>query len=488
MPMTREEAEQLLAANPELGRGAPSREQAVAILMQLDKSQVPLSAGAAIRPQSAIAAGVLGEPPKMVTPASPAPVRPGVPVMAPRPEAAQLPQPAVGGPLEKARAAQPPAPAADVAPASPAPQTPAPEGQRKPSISAERIAANQARRELELITQVIEEITSKGQEPPAEAKLRLDLAQRKAQTLEAEANAVEAAQIDPEVAAIIERQKARVAEEEQRITSDKARAPWEALTAGGLALMNPRKGANFLAALGEGLGVGLETYDTTRAQAAERKARLGERSDQIALQSIDALTKARQAARDAIRRGEEVDERTLQIANLTNENIVKTATRQAVIDKAIADASKAKTEAQYAGPLAQSEIDYRGAMGAAALARGQGGGDGGPSDTSVYEQTNRSAREATEKATAVRKAFKDWQRSPNGKANIQSGPEWNAYMAERRIYLDLRKKGKMERVLPDLGPVSKGGKAKAAPASRAPAASSKASLRYDPKTGTFVSS
>ena len=473
MAMTREEAERLLAANPDLGRDSGSREQAIAKLMRMDKSQIPLSAGAAIRPQSAIAAGVLGEPPKMVTPASPAPMKPGVPVMAPRPEAAQLPAPAVGGPLEKARAAQPPAPAAD---AAPAPQAPAPEGQRKPSVSPERIAANQARRDLELITQVIEEIRSTGQEPPPEAKIRLDLAQRKAQTLEAEADAVEAAQIDPEVAKILARQETGIEEERARLAADKARAPWEALTAGGLALMNPQKGANFLAALGQGLNVGLETYDTTRAQAAERKARLDERSNQIALQSIDALTKARQAARDAIRRGEEVDERTLQIANLTNDNIVKTATRQAVIDKAVADATEAKVKAQYAPALLQSEIDLRGAQAFNYRNPDRGGGRDGPSETSVYEETNRAARDATEKAPVVRKAFQKWKQSPNGKSDIRSGPEWDAYMAEHRVYLDLRKKGKMERVLPDLGPVSKGAKAKAA----------KPAFRYDTKTGTLV--
>lgn len=476
MPMTREEAEQLLAANPELGRGAPSREQAIARLMQLDKSQVPLSAGAAIRPQSAIAAGVLGEPPKMVTPASPAPMKPGVPVMAPRPEATQLPQPAVGGPLEKARAAQPPAPAADAAPPPPAPQAPAPEGQRKPSVSPERIAANQARRDLELITQVIEEIRSTGQEPPPEAKLRLDLAQRKAQTLEAEADAVEAAQIDPEVAKILARQETGIEEERARLVADKARAPWDALTAGGLALMNPQRGANFLAALGQGLNVGLETYDTARAQAAERKARLGKEFDQIALQRIDALEKARQAARDAIRRGEDVDEGTLRRAKMSREEIIGQGTQQAAIDLAVANASKAQTEARYAGPLAESEIAYRGAMGAAAMARGEGGGRDGPSETAVYEQTNRAARDATEKAPVVRKAFQNWKKSKSGKANVRSGPEWDTYQAELRIYQDLRKKGKMERVLPDLGPVSKGGKAKAA----------KPAFRYDTETGTLV--
>lgn len=476
MPMTREQAEKLLDLNPDLRRLGANRDQAVLKIMQLDPAQIPGSPLAAVRPQGAIRAALEAAEPKPVTPASPAPMKPGVPVMAPRPEAKPLPQPAMGGPVERARAAAPPAPPA-------APAAPAPESEKKPNVLPERIAAQQALRELEMLNQVAEEIKATGQDLPAEAKLRIDLAQRKAQTLTAEADAIEAAQINPDVAKILARQETGIEEERARLAADKARSPWDALTAGGLALMNPRKGANFLGALGEGLGAGLETYDTARAQAAERKARLGKEFDQIALQRIDALEKARQAARDAIRRGDDVDERTLRMSKMTREEVIGQGTQQAAIDLAVANASKAKTEAQYAGPLAESEIRYRDKMGDAAIARGQGAGDGGPSDTSVYEQTNRAARDATEKAPVVRKAFKDWQRSANGKANVRSGPEWDAYQAELRIYQDLVKRGKMEKVLPNLGPTTKGEKA----AARNSSGSSKAALRYDPKTGTFVS-
>lgn len=467
MPMTREQAEKLLDLNPDLRRLGANRDQAVLKIMQLDPAQIPGSPIAAVRPQGAIRAALEAAEPKPVTPASPAPMKAGVPVMAPRPEAAQLPQPAVGGPVERARAAPPPAP----------PPAPAPEGEKKPAILPERIAAQQALRELELLNQVAEEIKSTGQDLPAEAKLRIDLAQRKAQTLAAEADAVEAAQIDPEVAKILSRQEKGIEEERARLAADKARSPWDALTAGGLALMNPQKGANFLASLGQGLNVGLETYDTARAAAAERKARLGKEFDQIALQRIDALEKARQAARDAIRRGDDVDERTLRMSKLTREEIIGQGTQQAAIDLAVANAQKAQTDARYAGPLAESEIAYRGAMGAAAMARGEGGGRDGPSETSVYEQTNRAARDATEKAPVVRKAFQNWKKSKNGKANVRSGPEWDTYQAELRIYQNLVKKGNMEKVLPNLGPTTKGAKA---------AAASKATLRYDPTTRTFV--
>ncbi len=427
MPMTREQAEKLLDLNPDLRRLGANRDQAVLKIMQLDPAQIPGSPIAAVRPQGAIRAALEAAEPKPVTPASPAPMKPGVPVMAPRPEAAQLPQPAVGGPVERARAAAPPAP----------PAPPAPEGEKKPAILPERIAAQQALRELELLNQVAEEIKSTGQDLPAEAKLRIDLAQRKAQTLAAEADAVEAAQIDPEVAKILSRQEKSIEEERARLAADKARSPWDALTAGGLALMNPQKGANFLASLGQGLNVGLETYDTARAAAAERKARLGKEFDQIALQRIDALEKARQAARDAIRRGDDVDERTLRMSKLTREEIIGQGTQQAAIDLAVANAQKAQTDARYAGPLAESEIAYRRDMGKAALARGQGGGDGSPTPTSTFKAQKDAQKKASDLRIKAAKAFATWkENTPSGRGltTEQSGPEWDSYNAIRQEY------------------------------------------------------
>ena len=447
----RAEARRLIAADPKFRR--MNMDTLVAKIMANEGMDLgPIQTRGGISEEK-IFSGFL---PKPVTPASPAPMKPGVPVMAPRPEAVQLPQPAVGGPLERARAGAIPAPAPAATPpaAVPAPApapAPAPEGQRKPSVSPERIAANQARRELELVAQAIEEIRSTGQEPPAEAKLRLDLAQRKAQTLEAEANAVEAAQIDPEVAKILARQETGIEEEKARLAADKARAPWDALTAGGLALMNPRKGANFLGALGEGLGVGLETYDTARAQAAERKARLGKEFDQIALQRIDALEKARQAARDAIRRGDDVDERTLRMSKLTREEIIGQGTQQAAIDLAVANAQKAQTDARYAGPLAESEIAYRRDMGKAALARGESGGDG-VSPTTLFNAAEEAKEKAIEYQGKVRDKFQAWKESDKGLNFERSGPEWDAYMAELRTYKYLRKRAGLETVLPDLSP------------------------------------
>jgi len=467
MAMSREQAEKLLAADPELARRYGSRERAIIALMREN---------AEARPQSAIAAGVLGEQPTPVTPASPAPMKPGVPVMAPRPEAAQLPAPAANTQLDKARAVPPPAPpAAAPAPAPSSEAAPAPD--KKPNVLPERVAAQQAERDLAVIVKAVEDIEAAGKEAPAELKVRLQVAQRKAQITAAEADAVEAAQINPEIAKILGRQEQGIEEERARLAADKARAPWEALTAGGLALMNPQKGANFLAALGQGLGVGLEAYDTTRAQAAERKARLNKEFDQVALQRIDALDKARQAARDAIRRGDEVDARTLQMAKLTREEIIGQGTQQAAIDLAVANAKKAQTEERFAAEDAQSIIDLRRAQAAAARDRGSGGGDGGPTPTSILKAQRDAERKASDLRIKAANAFAEWKDKTGGTSDQASGPLWDKYDALRREYRYWRDKA--GRTTPY--------RTKGSPAAK-PAASSKPSLRYDPKTGNFVSS
>lgn len=459
MPMSREQAEQLLKMNPMLLRLGGSREAAVMRLMKdFNPEQIPVGAPAmGARPprEMAVAAAMGGPEVRPVTPAAPAPMKPGIPVMAPRPEAQQLPQA--------------PAPA----------QTPEP----AKFVSPFRAAAEQARKELDLINGVVEELASKGQPTPPEARLRLDMAQRKLATLEARAAAEEGAVVDPERAAIIARQEARIKDEEQRLASDIKRSPWEALTRGGLALMNPQRGASFISALGAGLGAGLDTYNEAKARAAEQRARLGQASDQAALQRIDALTKARSEAIRAIESGEANDLRTLQIANLTDEAVVDMSTQGDRITAAKASAERARVEAEMAPQLLQSQIAQNlGQANYYNMGGGRSGGKDGPSATSVFEAETKAAREATEKAPVVRKAFNDWKKSPEGKANQQSGPKWDTYQAELRVYQDLLRKGKMEKVLPNLGPVTGGGKARGA----ATSGGSRASLRYDTKTGTFV--
>lgn len=379
MPMTREQAEFAFDNNPTLRRLGRNREQAVQRLMRLSpeeiQSNVPAGApvGRPVTRQTAISAAMGGPEVKMVTPASPAPMRPGIPIMAPRPEARQL-MPADVRQMAAREEAGTPEPAAVEAPA---PARAAPAAAKSGYSSPARIAAREAERELAVLNYNKKKMADQRIPVTAEIEMAIDLAERKLFNYQAEANAEESATIDSDRAAILARQEGRIKSREEQVGLDEKDALSNALIKGGLALMNPQRGANFLAALSGGLGQGLETYDAAKAKAIEERARLGAETDALALQRIDALTQARSAAVGAIRRGDEVNERTLRIANLTDEAIVNQATQQARVLKAESEARRAKTQADYEPQVIESEINYRGAMGAAAGARASGTGDDG---------------------------------------------------------------------------------------------------------------
>lgn len=425
MPMTRTQAERLLQLNPDLQSLGANRDQAITKLMQLDAAQMPGGSMAAVNPRGAIQAA-LAAAPAVVTPASPAPMKPGVPVMAPRPEAKQLPQPAVGGPVEKARAV-----------------TEQPREEEKPAEtegykSPLRVASKATEAELKAVSDQIDELKANDKPIPPELAMDFENLRRRYFALETRVIADEAAQIDPERAKLLAQQEGRLKGEEERLARDKKETIWDAALKGSLAMLNPQKGANFLASLGGGLGTGLEAYEAARSEQAERKARLGQSFDQLAAQRIDALDKARAAARNAITEGEQIDERTLRMANLTDEAIVDAGTQQARIDKAVADATEAKVKAQYAPALLQSEIDLRGAQ--AFNYRNPdrgGGGDGSPTPTSTFKAQKDAEKKASDLRIKAAKAFATWkENTPSGRGltTEQSGPEWDSYNAIRQEY------------------------------------------------------
>lgn len=478
MAMTREQARaivaDLLQKNPRLrGQNMDSLIARVMVnegMMSPEEAIQPQTGAKAPAIMQAILAAQQSPPP--VTPASPAPMRPGVPVMAPRPEATQLPRvpqpevPAVGGPLER------PAVTPDMVRSAPQGQVEQGTEEKKGGYQSPfRLAAKAAEEDLKALSKEYDDLKAEGKELTPESKLKLKMATDKFIALQTRAIADEAVQMDPERAAILARQTARLEGEEKRVKQEEKEAPWDAALRASLALMSPRKGANFLGALGEGLGAGLETYEAAKAKATEARARLGERADQIAANRIDIMDKARAAAREAIAAGEQVDERTLRIANLTDEAIVNEATRGFRISAAESAASKAATEARYAPAMAESEIGLRGAQ-AKYYNDGRGGADG-VSATTLFNASEDAKNKAIEYQGKVRDKFQAWRESDKGINFERSGPEWDAYMAELRTYKYLRKRAGLEGVLPDLSPkyINKPNPApKAAPAPRAPAA------------------
>lgn len=370
MPMTREQAERLLAINPVLAQRAGSREQAIASLMQMDESQIPMGAPVGGRPQGAIANAMMAVPPKMVTPASPAPMQPGIPLQAPKPTAA------MGGPAPQRqllpddvrqmamREAAPPAAPVEVAAPPPAEQAPAraPAPQRRAYSSPLRGALSAAEKDLNAMNDAAEAILATGQKLPPEARLQIDMAQRKVAQYRAEVEAEEAAELPQEIVDVLARKEERLKGEGERISKAEKDASANALIKAGLALMNPRRGANALAAISEGLGEGLESYDAAKAAAAERRARLGQGQDDIVLQRYDALTKAREAARAQAARGQKMDSENLALMGASNQVLFDMATMPTKIEREGLETELKRIQKEYAPAEYESQIGLRGAQ------------------------------------------------------------------------------------------------------------------------------
>jgi hypothetical protein len=424
MPMTREQAELAVDRDERLRRLGPNREASIQILMRFNPEEIPnrMPAGSPlvrnVTRQTAISAAMGGpEEPRMVTPATPAPVRPGIPIMAPRPEARSV------TPDDARKAAAPEMAAPEEVPAPTPAAAPAPAAPKSSYVSPARIAAEQSKRELDILNYNRAK-TPEGSPLLADIDVAIDLTERRIAQQESIANAEESAKIDADREAVFARQEGRLKGRGEQVERDEKDAYADALIKGGLALMNPRRGNNFLAALSEGLGQGLETYDTTKTKAIEARARLGAETDALALQKIDALTQARAAARQAILEGKQLDEQGLRMKNLTDEAIVNIGTRQARVEEKIANARKATTEADYAPRMFESELGVNAARAVNYLTGdgGSGGSGGKPaSATTVLEETGKSTRELPELRTKASDAFYKVQKEkdPVKKAQLQ---------------------------------------------------------------------
>lgn len=465
MPMTRQQAELAVDRDARLRSLGPNREASIQILMRFNPEEIPnrMPAGSPLvrntARQTAISAAMGGpEEPRMVTPAAPAPVRTGIPIMAPRPEARQLMPADVRQMAAREEAGMPEPEAAPApAPVRPAPAAAAASGY----VSPMRLAMKETERELGLLNYNRKRFADEGRAEDPELELAINLAERRLDQQRSIANAEEGATVDPERAALMARQEGRLKGREEQIGREEKDAYADALIKGGLALMNPTRGNNFLAALSEGLGQGLETYDAVKAKAIEDRARLGAETDALALQKFDALDKARAVARQSILEGKQIDERELRMAGMTDEQMERAATLQARIQRTKAEASKAQTQADYEAASIQSDIDYKGAMGTAANMRAASSSDGdGVSATARFNAAEDAKKKAIERQDTVREKFQAWKESESGSGNLRSGPEWAAYQAELRIYRLLRKQAGLEGVLPDLGATSPGERAK----------------------------
>lgn len=299
-------------------------------------------------------------PAKMVTPASPAPMQPGVKLEAPKPTAQMVP-PAVGGPLERPQVTpdqvrqmptRAPAPAAAPEPAMTDEPMAAP---KKAFQSRFKPLLDSTMYELDQLDKLQQAAAAEQKEVPPEIAEKVSVLSDRANRLKALVAAEEGAIVDADRAALLERQTKRLGREEELIEQARKRAPGEALIKFGAALAGAQKGESFASALARGLQAGSESYSSARESREDAKRRIEERRDALTLQNIDALQKARDEAIRMNEAGYTLDKQQIEMANLTDQQIINKATRGAKIEGALAQASKLKTEAEFAPILARAD-------------------------------------------------------------------------------------------------------------------------------------
>ena len=256
----------------------------------------------------------------------------------------------ISGMQKGSGAVQPDAREAAVAAAAPAA---APEAAPKPKTASRyRPRLQQKQAQLE---QLKASIPPSG-ETPTKLAYDLDILSREVSELENLVAAEEAAVADPERAAILERQTARLGREEELVEQARKRAPFDALIAGGTALAGARPGESFASALARGLAAGSESYTGARDAREASLRGIEEKRDTFALQRIDAVMKARDEAIAIQKAGGEMTEQQTKLANMSREGAAAAAMAPFKQRAAEAETKTLETGAQYADELAQLKV------------------------------------------------------------------------------------------------------------------------------------
>lgn len=320
-----------------------------------------------------------GPKPVMVSPGSPAPVKPGVDIRAPQQRA-----------ILSAR-------------------TPPPAAARAPAEEAvgEAAAADAAKGAEDQFARLYEQMRAKSQEDLKRAK--------------------DDARIDPEQEAILRSQESRSDEDYKDIEDQKRRRDWGALVDMGVAMASSNS-PYFSAALAAGLQAGNRGLDEAVSERARQRALVKDRESQIAQARYNALQAARKEAREDLVAGEDLTATRVKTAALTNEAIENLANQPARSAKIIADAETARAKAIFAVQGEQADIDYKLAAaeaqraaaaenraGAEAYRTGQRGGRGGgrglDGDRYDREEIDAAENDFQEAAAEADAAAKLWKMS-----------------------------------------------------------------------------
>jgi hypothetical protein len=376
-------AKQIIAAGN--SEGVPFEQLVKNIMRQPEPGQ-------GTSPDGAIASALMFQPPQMVTPAAPAPVRPGVQLAAPKPTA-QL-TPGAGGPLELPEDVRRQTMAQEAAAAPQAVAVPeevtvetvagAPREGVRPSRYRQLLAETLS--ELGNREKLIQQAQNEGREVPITEQARIRALTDRANALKGYVQAEESAMLPEEMQTALTRQEERLARQEERIKEEKRLSPWDALAQASFAMGQGRKGERFTEALNRGLQAGLQTYSQAKNESAESLEAVGAKRDEIALKRYDLIQKARDDAVGMIKSGMTMDKDILALAKMTNDEAMQTALMPFALSKAQTEDAMGKLELQYAPEKLATEIRGKKAY---AKYYEEGGGRGGSGDGKPMTENQR---------------------------------------------------------------------------------------------------
>ena len=127
------------------------------------------------------------------------------------------------------------------------------------------------------------------------ARAREAMTEGERKILERNAAVAAGAKIDPKIEELLTKREARTDEEIANIDKDRQQAIWMAIAQAGMKMAQSQS-PYFLQALASGMEAGLNGYSEDKAKAAEKKARLQDAKEEVALKRYELLDKARDKA------------------------------------------------------------------------------------------------------------------------------------------------------------------------------------------------
>ena len=267
--------------------------------------------GGVFEPVAVGAAQMVEQPAKVVTPASPAPLEPGVEIKAPSPKQYENPY---------------------------------------------LLRARQMKQQLEAMA-------PPGENAGIDQQAAYDLARRKADRAQAEADITEGAKIRPEEEEIFAGREAHVGEKLADLEKERKSSKWKALAEAGFKMAQSNS-PYFMQALASGMEAGVKGYDARKANMDERDSLLKEQTENVKLGRIRAIDTARAVALDAYRAGDKAALEDYQSLTVARENAVSGKTAGSRVEAAnlapeVARAAISKDEASAEAYLASADKDRR---------------------------------------------------------------------------------------------------------------------------------